>query len=290
MLALFESSAHPGHTVDRACEALAFLDNIIQTLALTTSDKSDANTFPSTALPHSTTLYDSSSQCSCAPPMYLPSLGREPDSYMMQKTFWDPQWTDAEIRREEIRRLCWSALTLAAGHSAHCAAFDREPLDLYLIQPTNVSQSSCERQALIISLQFAILFPDERLYQLEGQPRHSPKQSIWALYCRSMLLWNGCLRLRKLDSGNGQRAEYVLQAYMEMDEIKEAIESHVCSADDHLLYMAKEFLFKYVYRAMLTMTNLLRYAFQHPAHDYPRIQTVCLTIKNVGFTTHCNFY
>lgn len=51
---------------------------------------------------------------------------------------WDPNWTLDEIRKEECRRICWSALTLIASHTSQCAAFHEEPLRLQLAEPSNV--------------------------------------------------------------------------------------------------------------------------------------------------------
>ncbi len=71
----------------------------------------------------------------------------------------------------------------------------------------------------------------------------SPKQSVWALYCRSMLLWNSCLRLRKLTSDN-EKAEFSMEAWREAQDIQDALESHSCATDSHLTHMTREHLFK----------------------------------------------
>ncbi len=47
LIAIFESSAHPAHTGERACASLLYLDQIIRTLALTQVDIND---------PHASTL------------------------------------------------------------------------------------------------------------------------------------------------------------------------------------------------------------------------------------------
>jgi hypothetical protein len=79
----------------------------------------------------------------CAPPVHSPQL----DMGRMSPTWatsivWDSSWTEADVRAEETRRLCWSALSLAVEHTAHCAAFHREPLDLFLTRPENVCTPS----------------------------------------------------------------------------------------------------------------------------------------------------
>ena len=142
ILALFEASAHPKHTPQRAASSLMILDSIIQNLALTCLDASDPDTsvFPPKAVPAITRQSPSNGnwKCSCdrsALVEYSPNgqacLG------------WDPSWSAEEIRKEESRRLCWSALALVAAHTADCAIVRRKPLDLQLIKPSNVSFFFC---------------------------------------------------------------------------------------------------------------------------------------------------
>ena len=75
----------------------------------------------------------------CAPPVHSPQLdmGRMSPTWATSIT-WDASWTEADVRAEETRRLCWSALSLAVEHTAHCAAFRRDPLDLFITRPENV--------------------------------------------------------------------------------------------------------------------------------------------------------
>lgn len=51
---------------------------------------------------------------------------------------WDQSWTLEEIRKEECRRICWSALSLVSSHTAQCAAFHEDSLQLELAEPSNV--------------------------------------------------------------------------------------------------------------------------------------------------------
>lgn len=76
--------------------------------------------------------------CSCTPSHHLPSGETSPAAVWNCAPDWDPHWSLPEVRKEESRRLCWSALTLVAAHTADCAAFGRKPLDLELIKPSNV--------------------------------------------------------------------------------------------------------------------------------------------------------
>lgn len=55
---------------------------------------------------------------------------------------WTPEWSEAEIEKEEARRLVWASLILAAGHTSHAASHGihrRETLDFWLTRAENVS-------------------------------------------------------------------------------------------------------------------------------------------------------
>lgn len=97
--------------------------------------------------------------------------------------------------------------------------------------------------------QYALLFPGESCASADersGQgPYLSPKQSIWALYCRSMLLWNSCLQLRKL-ANHSEKAEFSISAWLEASYIEDALDAHQCSTESHLKYMTREHIFKWV--------------------------------------------
>jgi hypothetical protein len=148
-LALFEASAHPKHTPQRAASALMYLDSIIRTLALASldADNPETSVFPPKAVPAvpREATSNGSRHCSCeTSPMTAigNAPGQTPSSSLGCAPGWDPNWSAAEIRREESRRLCWSALTLVAAHTADCAAVRGKPLDLYLIKPSNVGSKT----------------------------------------------------------------------------------------------------------------------------------------------------
>ncbi|EJD03209.1 uncharacterized protein FOMMEDRAFT_168239 [Fomitiporia mediterranea MF3/22] len=239
LIAVFESSAHPLYSAERACASLILLDQIIRTLALTAIDLADPNacvfspdSVPSVPRPtaHDITLED---QCYCAPPIHSPQLdlgrGGRLSPNWSTSIIWDPAWTVEEIEREQTRRLCWAALSLSADHAVHCSALHKEPLDLFISRPEN----------------YALLFPGEKRASAdEGHqgPYVSPKQSIWALYCRSMLLWNSCLHLRKLAS-DSEKAEFSVNAWLEASDIEDALDAHHCSTESHLMYMTREHVF-----------------------------------------------
>lgn len=54
---------------------------------------------------------------------------------------WDESWDEGQIRRESCRRLCWSAMTLAAGFISYMTAHKVAPLDLFIADPANVSST-----------------------------------------------------------------------------------------------------------------------------------------------------
>jgi hypothetical protein len=152
ILALFESSAHPQHNPDRVASSLVFLDTIIQSLALTSidADDPDVSLFTSHNVPIVSTnnaseesLHSHDRKCSCIPADA--AHPRDPFTSWSYPLPWDSSWSAVEIRDEECRRLCWSALSIVASYTAQCAAFNREPPTLFLSNPRNV------RRFLIIS-------------------------------------------------------------------------------------------------------------------------------------------
>jgi hypothetical protein len=58
---------------------------------------------------------------------------------------WNDSFSEAEIRKESCRRLCWSAMALAAGHVNYAAvsgASRSTGLDLFVSDPANVAFST----------------------------------------------------------------------------------------------------------------------------------------------------
>uniref|UniRef100_A0A0W0G457 Zn(2)-C6 fungal-type domain-containing protein n=1 Tax=Moniliophthora roreri TaxID=221103 RepID=A0A0W0G457_MONRR len=244
ILSLFESSVHPDYNPDRLASILLQLDNIIRDLSLTSIDTNDPDVsiFPQRSVPivNLSATEALSHKCSCIPP----DAQQPPDPYTSW-TYplpWDDSWTSNQIRDEEHRRVCWSALGLVANYTAQCAAFDRVPPDLFLSDPSN----------------FALLFPGEALDRVSPSYRsassHSPKESVWALYCRSMLLWNFCNRLTRTAVSQEDKAEYAQEAWNESQFIQDSLDFHVCNLDTALIYLTRE----YVYDTRLAVTQSLR--------------------------------
>lgn len=240
-----------------------FVDRIITNTSLSMIDMDDPDvslyrnrSIPVVALPSG---YQFPPQCSCVcsaistgtrtPPPLPNGL---PERFSFNFAFnppWDPNWTIQERRAEECRRVCWSALNLVANYTAQCAAFHQEPVELRLMEPANVSTllrligSVTEPQR---RKQICLLFPGEayeRRHPIAGQ---SPKDSVWALYCRSMLLWVSCVRQRDASWGTEERARFAIDAWNEITYVQSALDMHACNIDTAIMYMCREYLYKYV--------------------------------------------
>ncbi|KAG1790494.1 uncharacterized protein HD556DRAFT_1310512 [Suillus plorans] len=239
IIAMYESSAHPLYTPERARRSLAYLDGIVRQLGLTflDSNEPDVSTFTPNAVPitHRRRPFDQMSKdgvrtphaisrkCDCIP---LPNSSIATEQFSSSWSFtppWDPSWTPEEMHKESCRRLCWSALNLVAR---------------------------------LTVVQFRLLFPGE--ISQRGSNEHkaqSSKESIWALYCRSMLLWIFCTtRLRKNAFSNAETTDLAVEAWSETLEIQDALDSHTCNLDMALLYMCRE----YVYNTQIIITQILR--------------------------------
>ena len=144
ILALFESSSHPLHSPEHACNALQLLDRIIHVLSLCSMDRDDP--FVSSFLPRDVPIvympdgYLRPSRCSCL--LYTPAQHPSPMDPLVVTASCDAPWDDnaseTNIRKEECRRLCWTALTLVSAYTANCSAFHMEPIELSLAEPSNV--------------------------------------------------------------------------------------------------------------------------------------------------------
>ena len=133
VLALFETSAHPQHDDANADTALLLLDKIIETLQLTGLDARDHDTLDhSTGVPTVAEGHIPLKRCECTS---APADGTS--SWAFQPA-WDPLWSAEEVRAEETRRLCWSALVLVANHTVARVAEQRKPLGLFLADSSHV--------------------------------------------------------------------------------------------------------------------------------------------------------
>ncbi|KAJ3751510.1 hypothetical protein DFH05DRAFT_196649 [Lentinula detonsa] len=245
ILALFETSVHPRYNPDRISESLVFLDEIIHHLGLTSIDASDPDVcvYPPGSVPVIITSGpdDRDRKCTC-----IPVDATHPPDLVTSWSYpppWDSSWTPLQIRDEECRRVCWSAVSLIASYNAQCVAFDRKCPNLFL--------SDCSN--------FNLLFPGEVVDRASPTYRsvdsQSPKESVWALYCRSMLLWNYSNRLcEQLESPSETNAELAQESWSESQAIQDSLEMHICNLDTALMYMTRE----YIYNTRINLTQVFR--------------------------------
>lgn len=92
-------------------------------------------------------------------------------------------------------------------------------------------------------VQYALLFPGESLAPLA--PRPASKDTVWALYIRTALLWHSCIRMRSnMSLSDGEKAQFAVTAWLEIDRIEEALNSHTCGIERAFLFQGREYLFK----------------------------------------------
>lgn len=243
--------------------SMIMLDSIIRSLSLTFIDADDPDT--SVFSPGSVPIARSRSASPPWSPLSVPSpttppVGCNCEAMTLGKTWhgvaehtpmWHatPAWsatTDAEIRKESCRRLSWSAMTLATGHTIYAKAGVRPPPGLFVTNPANVRVSSLVcRQFTHVIPQFALLFEGETLSR---SPNQQSKDTIWALYDRSFLLWHSCCRMRNdLQKPDADKAQFALTAWLEADAIEAALNRHTCNLERNFIFQGREYLFKLVF-------------------------------------------
>ena len=184
VLAMFEICGHPMQSATRAMSALTLLDSLIRSLSLTLLDADDADT--SIFSPHSVpsvpqktaweysayqagsnypditdgltryvpTIPTMNTGCGCQA-LTLASNWASTNEHVPMWSHtpaWNTTWTVGEIRKESCRRLCWSSMSLAAGHVSYMSANRVRPPELYISNPANV------RRLTIIKFQANVHF------------------------------------------------------------------------------------------------------------------------------------
>ncbi|KAK1226275.1 hypothetical protein PQX77_010748 [Marasmius sp. AFHP31] len=242
LLALFEICAHPEHSRERSVSAVTMLDSIIRALALTDVDRNDpqASVFKTGDVP---SINQQSPTAECGyPPMpngsYLTASGCTCKSVMLgthwpqsldhvpfwaQTPAWDPNWSEAEIKKESCRRLCWFSNTLAAGHVSYALATKSVQPNWFIGDPSN----------------YALLFSGEAVNKTP-----SSKDSVWALYDRCVLLWNSCAKMRGNPSvRESERADFAVRSWIEAEHIENALNKHTCGIERAFIFAGREYLF-----------------------------------------------
>jgi hypothetical protein len=164
--------------------------------------------------------------CSCA---LLKISSTNPQSaklmpFWLATPGWNSSWSLVETRYEEQRRLVWCALILATGQLSYGHLQGHPPPDLAITKPW----------------MFNVFFPGETLFRgsnprstydvLPGGP--SPKDSVWALYARSQLLYASAVHVKYGDRLNEQaKAEFAVRAWLETERIEAQLDMHTCDIE-----------------------------------------------------------
>lgn len=178
VLAFFEVCAHPQARASRTTSALNTLDSIIRALTMTHIDRDNPGTsrfarngmpviearpvdyFPATEYYHypnsvptslSTRQYVQQPHMVAEPTIHPTrcscdelTLGRQWPEAQWQVPLWvasptwNHEWTEGEIKKEECRRLCWSALMLISAHISYFVAANWRHSDYFVMEPSNV--------------------------------------------------------------------------------------------------------------------------------------------------------
>ncbi|EKM49512.1 uncharacterized protein PHACADRAFT_265028 [Phanerochaete carnosa HHB-10118-sp] len=256
LIAFFEISAHPLHNAMRVRSALSMLDSLIRSLAMSALDRDDhrVSRFATRSVPTVASAeyagggrdaWDLRASHAHAPGHALPpqpparaecacqayTLGsnwghaQELTPLWLMTPAWREELSEAEVRKEECRRLVWSAVMMVAGYTSYMAANNVMPtIDLTLMEPAN----------------YALLFPGEELMRASA----GGKESVWALYMRTILLWHSCVRMRwDPCRADAEKAQFAVQAWLEVDKIQKALDAHTCGVERAFLFQGREYLF-----------------------------------------------
>lgn len=165
-MTFFEISPHPLHCASRVRSSLTMLDSLVRTLAICSLDRNDrrVSMFATYSVPtvaaseqcaspvnpwsprsrHHTlsTVQSTTDECACS----AYTLGnnwahaQELTPLWLMTPAWNKDISDAEMSKEETRRLAWSCVTLIAGYTSYCSASNPfSTMDLFLMEPANVS-------------------------------------------------------------------------------------------------------------------------------------------------------
>jgi len=72
----------------------------------------------------------------------------------------------------------------------------------------------------------------------------SPKDTIWALHNRALLLWLSCMCMRN-DPGttNFEKAQFAVKTWLEADALESILNKHTCGLEPAFLFYAREYIF-----------------------------------------------
>lgn len=94
--------------------------------------------------------------------------------------------------------------------------------------------------------QYALLLSGEYTARLPAlSPVHTSKDTIWALYDRSYLLWHACIRMRNDTTAlDVEKAQFAVKAWLEADVLESALNRHICDLERAFMFHAREYIFK----------------------------------------------
>ncbi|KAF9519600.1 hypothetical protein BS47DRAFT_1387894 [Hydnum rufescens UP504] len=243
LLVMFEASCHPAHSESRARSTLFLLDGLILGLGLLDLDKEEYSvaTFNSDSAPSLfAPFYDHTGQaaigqgvtkrhCLCT---HFQLSSTSPSSRKLTPLLvtgpgWSAEWDDVETRREEQRRLVWSALNLTSGLLSYYDPLMSQTLSL--AKPWN----------------FKIFLPGEKLF---GPPQVrddlAAKHSIWALRSRCHMLYANCLTVHHDESiSEYDKGQFAVEAWLESERIEKLLDMHTCEIEKANLYLGRQVLF-----------------------------------------------
>ncbi|TRM64026.1 hypothetical protein BD626DRAFT_568626 [Schizophyllum amplum] len=255
LAALFEVCAHPLHSTPRCASALRILDAIIQSLRLTSIDFDNPRTsmFTQSSVP----LVRSPTSTRVGRRVWCTHNCTGPDDYVPptweMTPAWNPAWSDVEIERESSRRLVWSSLFLFSGHHTYNLSYGKPPVALHISAPSN----------------YAVLFTGESsIYTMRPDQAPRAKDTVWALFERSFLLWNAAIlmvmrtRSPLTKMSDVEKAHFAISVNQEADVIENALRAHTCDIERAFLFQSRDYLFSarmcvgYEYRRVLPATSV----------------------------------
>ncbi|KAI9060850.1 hypothetical protein FKP32DRAFT_1594944 [Trametes sanguinea] len=139
---------------------------------------------------------------------------------------WPKGLSEAELSKEECRRLVWATVTLTATLNTYTSVIgDDGGTPLSIKNPRN----------------YALMFPAETL-AMTGTPVQP--NNMWTLYLRSMLLLQSCEQVRTdRTMCDADRAQFAMNAWLEIDAVENALDQHTCGLEAKSGFHAREMLF-----------------------------------------------
>lgn len=172
LLTIFEGSPHPYHTPERTMSALSLLDSLIYSLGLLLIDVHEptVSIFPADEVPTVALMTAFPAAGAPFPPQLLQNdhfsefhsildspyreeahqqeSDEDSDDWAIGRSwrmmFKPPNWPDiqtqgkGEIEKEEVRRLCWNALSVATIFREHMVHFQRCSWNFHILKQENV--------------------------------------------------------------------------------------------------------------------------------------------------------